>query len=30
VTSRRQVGRAPGGFAAHLRSMLTHARAEPS
>jgi glycosyltransferase involved in cell wall biosynthesis len=30
VTSRRRLGRAPGGFAAHLRSMLTHARAEPA
>jgi hypothetical protein len=30
VTSRRQVGRAPGGFAAHLRSMLARARAEPA
>lgn len=30
VTSRRQVGRAPGGFAAHLRSLLAHGRAEPA
>ncbi len=30
VTSRRRLGRAPGGFAAHLRSMLTHARTEPA
>jgi glycosyltransferase involved in cell wall biosynthesis len=30
VTSRRRLGRAPGGFAAHLRSMLTHTRAEPA
>ena len=30
VTSRRRLGRAPGGFAAHLRSMLTHAKAEPA
>jgi hypothetical protein len=28
VTSRRQLGRAPDGFAAHLRSLLAHARAE--
>jgi len=30
VTSRRQLGRAPDGFAAHLRSLLAHARAEPA
>jgi glycosyltransferase involved in cell wall biosynthesis len=30
VTSRRQVGRAPGGFAAHLRTMLARTRAEPA
>jgi glycosyltransferase involved in cell wall biosynthesis len=30
VTSRRQVGRAPGGFAAHLRSLLARGRAEPA
>jgi len=29
VTSRRQVGRAPGGFAAHLRSLLAPGRTEP-
>jgi glycosyltransferase involved in cell wall biosynthesis len=30
VTSQRQLGRAPNGFAAHLRSLLAHARAEPA
>ena len=30
VTSRRQVGRAPGGFAAHLRALLARGRAEPA
>jgi glycosyltransferase involved in cell wall biosynthesis len=30
VTTRRQVGRAPDGFAAHLLSLLTHGRAEPA
>jgi glycosyltransferase involved in cell wall biosynthesis len=30
LTSRRQVGRAPDGFAAHLRSLLAHTRAEPA
>jgi glycosyltransferase involved in cell wall biosynthesis len=30
TTSRRQLGRAPDGFAAHLRSLVTRARAEPA
>ena len=30
LTSRRQVGRAPDGFAAHLRSLLVRGRAEPA
>jgi glycosyltransferase involved in cell wall biosynthesis len=30
VTSRRQLGRAPDGFAAHLRSLRACARAEPA
>jgi glycosyltransferase involved in cell wall biosynthesis len=30
LTSRRQVGRAPDGFAAHLRSLVARARAEPA
>ena len=30
ATSRRQVGRAPDGFAAHLRSLLARGRAEPA
>jgi glycosyltransferase involved in cell wall biosynthesis len=30
MTSRRQVGRAPDGFAGHLRSLLSRPRAEPA
>ena len=30
LTSRRQAGRAPDGFAAHLRSLLARGRAEPA
>ena len=30
LTSRRRVGRAPGGFAAHLRSLLARGSAEPA
>ena len=30
VTSRRQLGRTPDGFASHLRSLLAHTRAEPA
>jgi glycosyltransferase involved in cell wall biosynthesis len=30
ITSRRQVGRAPEGFAAHLRAVLGRPRAEPA